>query len=108
MQIAADVRYHDRRIPESFKLSDMRIDFVDPNQGQKVSDHDEEEIAHKAHMAKLRWRGRIGGATVNRLTPEQEALIDSLSPEEAVRERRRLANLAQQQSQQQRSNRNGF
>ena len=91
MQTAADVRFKGHQVPADFKLENMRIDFVDPQEKRKKQESD--DVAYLAHLAKLRWAGRTGGAIVNRLTPEQQEWLDTLSPEEAMRERRRLAML---------------
>ena len=91
MQIAADTRFKGHSAPADFKLENMRIDFVDPREKQRKQESD--EVTYLAHLAKLRWAGRTGAAIVNRLTPEQQEWLDTLSPEEAMRERRRLAML---------------
>ena len=91
MQTAADVRFKGRDVPTDFKLENMRIDFVDPREKERKQESD--DVAYLAHLAKLRWAGRTGAAIVNRLTLEQQEWLESLSPEEALRERRRLAML---------------
>lgn len=64
----------------------MTVEFVD--RSQPVVPNPETT----ARESRQRWLGNVGGkATLNTISREEAARLETLSPEEAMRERRRLA-----------------
>ena len=93
MQVAAAVMLKGHEAPEDFRLSNLRIPFEDVREAVAEREYEEapESVAARDKAFFVDKVRGMGGVTIQRVSPEEQARLDALPEWEAAQERRRLA-----------------